>query len=78
MDEEEVLQPEDEEETDTPDTESGNDEEDQVTGGSTTFLPTSTLFGGRSATTAFWIIADIALVILAIYFLILIFKRRRD
>src|SRR3989344_276794 len=66
---------EDEEVTDTPET--GKDEEDQVTGGSTTFLPTSSLFGGRGATTAFWIIADIALVILAIYFLILIFKRNR-
>ena len=65
---------EDEEVTDTPET--GKDEEDQVTGGSTTFLPTSSLFGGRGATTAFWIIADIALVILAIYFLILIFRRR--
>ena len=59
----------------TTPTETGNNEDTTVTGGSTTFLPTSRLFG-NGAGTLFWILADIALVILAAYFIILIFRRR--
>lgn len=65
-----------EEETEEVPSES-DEEEDQVTGGSTTFLPTSRLFG-NGASTAFWIITDIALIILAVYFIVLIFRKRRE
>ncbi|HLC55611.1 MAG TPA: putative S-layer protein [Candidatus Nanoarchaeia archaeon] len=64
-------------EEETTPTETPSEEDNNEVSGSTTFLPTSRLFG-NGASTAFWVIADIVLIVLALYFIILIFKKRRD
>jgi uncharacterized membrane protein len=73
------TQSEDAEETDSTE-DSSNEESDEETTG-TVFLPTGwsvgNFFDDETAKTTFWVIGDLTLIVIIIYFLSLFFKKRK-